>query len=67
MKVVAAIVLKWHMTGTDIFHIILEKFSHQKERVLIILLEIEKNVEIDLNYTILSLYQTINLQVKSSW
>ena len=54
------------MTNASIFCIIISKFSYKKESSLIILFVIDKNLEIDLYYTILPWSLAINLKVKSS-
>ncbi len=54
------------MTNTGIFCIIVSKFSQKKELGLIVLFVIDKNSEIGLYYTVLSLELSMSWRVKSS-
>ncbi len=54
------------MTSTSIFYIIVSKYSHKKESGPIVLFIIDKNLEIGLYCTILSLSLAISLRVKNS-
>ncbi len=54
------------MTDADIFYIIISEFSHKEKSSPIILFIINKNLEIDLNCTILPLDLTIDLRIESS-
>ena len=56
-----AVKLKKHMTSTSIFGIIIFKLCHKKKLGVIILFKVDKNLKIDLYYTILSLGLTVYL------
>lgn len=54
------------MTGTSVFGIIINKFSHWKESSLVVLFKINKNTKIRLYDTILILGFAISSGVKHS-
>ena len=55
---------KRHITSINIFYIIISKLSHLKESYLVILLKINKNLEISFYYTILFFSLAIYLKLK---
>lgn len=57
---------KKYVTSTGVFRIIVSKFSYKKKSNLVILLIIDKNVEVGCQNTVLSLNLAIGLQVKGS-
>ena len=60
----AAVQFKRHMTGSYVLGIIISKFGHWYELGLIILLKIDKVLELHFYYTILLFNLTVNLKVK---
>ena len=52
------------MAGTGIFGIVVSKLHHEKKLYPIILLEVDKSLEIGFYYTILPLSLTVRLRVK---
>ena len=54
------------MTSASIFRIIISEFSHRKKPSPIVLFVIDKNSEMSLHRTILSLGLAISLKVESS-
>ena len=54
------------MTDTCIYHIIIDKFAYQYELSLIILIKINKDLEIGLHSIVLFLSLAMNLRVKDS-
>ncbi len=54
------------MIDTHIFHIIVNKFSYEKELDSIVFFIIDKSSEIGLNHTVFPLDLAINLRVESS-
>ena len=61
-----AVKLKRCVTNTNVFYIIISKFSHKKKFGLIILFVINKNLEINLYCIVLPLGLAINLWAKSN-
>ena len=62
---VFAIDLKKCFADADILSIIVEKFCYRKKLCPIILLEVDKNLKIDIHYTILFFGLLIYLGVKN--
>ena len=60
-----AIELEKYMADTDIFSIVIGKFCHGKKLYLIILLEINKSLEVGFYYTILPFGFTVRLWLES--
>ena len=58
--------LKKYVIDTSIFKIIISKFCYEKKLYLIILIEVDKNLEIGFYYTILPFNLAIYLQVKGN-
>ena len=54
------------MAGTGIFGIIVSKLRNRKKPCLIILLKVDKSLELGFHYTILSFSLAIHLQVKDN-
>ena len=63
---ISAIELKRYVASVGIFDIIVDKFRHEKKLYPIILLEVDKSLEIDFYYTILPFDLTIYLWIKNS-
>ncbi len=61
---IAIVKFKRLIVNVCIFCIIVSKFSYWKEFSLIILLIVDKNLEVGLHYIVLSLILVINLRVK---
>lgn len=64
-KIISVIELKKHVTSNNIFGIIINKLCNNKKLNPIILYEIDKSLEVSLDYIILSLYLAICLRIKS--
>ena len=52
---------KGYMTNIDIFGIIIDKFYHKKKPCLIILLKVDKDLKVNVHYTILHLSLIVHL------
>ena len=61
---ISIIELKRCIANANIFGIIISKLYHKKKLYLIILLEINKNLEISFYYTILPFNLAVNLYVE---
>ena len=55
---------KGHMTDTCVFGIVVSKLGHCKEPSPVILLEVDKSLEISFYSAVLPLGLTVNLRVK---
>ena len=64
MWIVAIVQLEWDMAGACIFGIVVCNLSYWEEPSLIVLLEIDKNLEVCFHYTILLFCLVIRLRVK---
>ena len=64
-RLLFAIELERYVADTRIFGIIIYKFYHGQEFCQVILLSINKNLEIRLHYTVLPLYLIIYLMLES--
>lgn len=64
MTVIIVIQLKKRMANVCIFGIGVCKFSHWQECCSVVLLEVDKNLEIMIFYSILTLYLTISYKMK---
>ena len=60
---ISAVELKKGMAGASTFGIIIDKLCYKKKLCPIILLEIDKNLEVSFYYTILSLNLAVRLWV----
>lgn len=63
---IAIIEFKRYVASIYIFGIIINKLSYWEELNLVILLVVNKNPEISLYYTILSLNLAVNLKIEGS-
>ena len=63
---ISAIELKKCVAGTGILGIVISKLRHKKKPCPIILLEIDKSLEVDFYHTILSLNLVVYLQIEGS-
>ena len=61
---ISAIELEKYVAGTGIFGIIIGKFYYRKKPCSIILLKVDKSLEVDFHYNILPLSLVIYLQVE---
>ena len=64
MRIVAIIQLKKNITGISIFCIIIGKFNYQKEFYSVILLKVNKDLEVNFCGAVLPLGLTVCLRVK---
>ena len=63
---ISAIELKKYVVGTGIHNIIVGQFRYDKKLCPIILLEVDKNLEVNFYHTILPLSLAVYLQVKGN-
>ena len=61
IKIIFVVKLKKHMADISIFGIIIDKLCYKKKPYLIILFKIDKDLKIDIYYTILPFGLTIRL------
>ena len=61
---ISAIELERCVAGAGIFGIVVSKFRHGKKSCPIILLEVDKNLEVGFHHTILPLSLAIHLRVE---
>lgn len=62
---VAIVEFKWHMASICILGIVIYKFRYWQESCLIILLPVDKSLEVNLYYIVVSFYLSISLKVES--
>lgn len=66
MRIIVAVQLKGCVVGASIFCIIIDQFNYWKEFCPIVLLKVDKDLEIDFHYTVLPFSLAVNLRVKGS-
>ena len=64
VRMIIAIEFEWRMAGAGIFGIIICKPSHCLQPGPIVLLEVDKRLEIGLHFAVLLLYLAVSLRVK---
>ena len=63
-KIIAVIQLKGHMANISIFDIIMSNFDYFWKFSLIVLLKVDKNLNVELYCAVLALCLIINLRIK---
>lgn len=66
VEMIVVVELKKRMCSIHILSIVICKFSHGQEFCSVVLLSIDKNTQISLHYTVLSLDLTVYLRMKYS-
>lgn len=63
-RVIAAVQLRRYVAGIGVFCIIIDKFSYWKKPYQVILLEVDKNLDVGFYFTVLSFSLIISLRIK---
>lgn len=61
---IVAVQLKRHVTGADVFCIVIAKFNFGKELCLVDLLKVDQSLEVGFYFTVLSFHLAFNLRIK---